>query len=86
MSSHRKKLIIGFSFISVLTIFFTLAGISIFKESGYQSNAIIWFSVTSSISLISIGVLIYNIIKYCRENNQYSPLATSTTPPNYYDD
>jgi len=75
---NRKKLIGGFSFLSILMIFVCLGGIFIYKETNYQLDAIIYFGITGLIAIISIIVTIYNIIKLIKENEiQYTPLQHS---------
>jgi len=77
-NKNRKKLIGGFSFLSILMIFVCLGGILIYKETNYQMDSIVYFVSTGLITIISIIVTIYNIIKLIKENEiQYSPLQHS---------
>ena len=82
--SYRKKMIYIFIFQFIIVLVLNLAGIFLFDGNYFSGVAITWFSITGTIALIHIIAIIYNIVKYIKESNQYGPLTSAT--PNYYDD
>ncbi len=59
-----------FAFLSLFTSLITLSGILIFKDTNYQEDSIIYFSVTGLITAFCIAILLYNIIKIIKESFQ----------------
>ena len=68
----RKKLIITFTFLSVIMLIICLGGIPVFEQDYIQSGAIVWFIITGLMTLICLFVSIYNIIMMIKERNEYT--------------
>ncbi|MCJ7638142.1 MAG: hypothetical protein MUO21_11690 [Nitrososphaeraceae archaeon] len=82
---NRKALISAFSGLSIIFVFMTIAGVWIYEPTNYRMDSIVYFGVTGTITLICIGVTIYNIVKLIKENRQYSPLVASVNTADIYD-